>query len=233
VTAALYALTLRTQARRGRVLMLVALGLVAVVVAAAIRAGSDAYLEDVTRFLAGFGFALFAPVATLAIASAVYGDMVDDQTLVYIWLRPVQRWVLVAGPYAATLTVALPVVLIPMTAAAVVGGDSDLVAGTILASTVAVVAYSGLFLALGLRVRRALIWGLLYILIWEGAVASIGGFAARLAIRSYTETIMADFTGVDLGLAADSLAVAVIVPLVAAAVFAAYTTRRLGRMDVD
>ena len=37
--------------------------------------------------MSGFGLALVLPVATLVFASASFGDLVDDQTLVYLWLR--------------------------------------------------------------------------------------------------------------------------------------------------
>jgi ABC-2 type transport system permease protein len=233
VTAALFSLTLRTHGRRGRVLALLLAGLVAVVLVAAVRGGSSDVLEDSTLLIARYGFTLVVPVACLVIASAVFGDMIEDRTLVYVWLRPVPRWELVAGPYAATITIALPIVVLPLVFAAALSGEPDLVAGTLVAATVAVVAYSALFLALGLRTKRALLWGLAYIFIWEGVVASIGGLSAQLAIRSYANSILAEFTGVDIDLADDSLGVAIVVPLLAAALFTTYTTFRLRRMDVD
>lgn len=233
MTAALYALTLRTHGRRGRLLALFLAGLLAVVVVAAFRGGSANVVDDSTGFIAAYGFALFVPVSCLAIGSAVFGDLTDDSTLVYIWLRPVPRWILVAGPYAATLTITVPVVTVPLIAAAAVSGDADLVSATLLASVVAAVAYSALFLALGLRTKRALLWGIGYILVWEGFVASIGGLASQLAIRSYPESIIADITGRDSSIGDDPLVPAVVIPLVAAFALSAYTTWRLRRTDVD
>ena len=78
---------------------------------------------------------------------------------------------------------------------------------------VAVVAYCGLFTWLGLRVRRALPWGLAYILIWEGFVAAAGAGASRVALRAYTRSMLSEITGQDLRLADMAMPVAVLVPL--------------------
>jgi ABC-2 type transport system permease protein len=86
--------------------------------------------------------------------------------------------------------------------------------------------------ALGLRVRRALVWGLLYILIWEGFVALAGAGAARLAVRSYTRSVLADVTGVELRLATVGPTTAVVVPVLVAVAGLALTTWRLRTMDV-
>ncbi len=80
--------------------------------------------------------------------------------------------------------------------------------------------------------RRALVWGLAYILLWEGFVASAGRSAARLAVRAYTRSVLHDATGVDLKLATVSSAYAVIVPIVIGAVATAVTVRRLRRTEV-
>ena len=46
-----------------------------------------------------------------------------------------------------------------------------------------------MFVALGLKLPRALAWGLAYILIWEGAVANAGAGLAKLALRLSTRSI--------------------------------------------
>ena len=80
------------------------------------------------------------------------------------------------------------------------------------------IAYSALFVLFGLLVRNSIVWGLAYILVWEGVVAAFGNFAAKLAVRGYTRSIITARTGVDLDLGDLSLAVSIAVPLLAAAV---------------
>jgi ABC-2 type transport system permease protein len=232
--ATIYRVTLRTQATKGRLAALALLGLVGVVVGLAVGL-SDVRepLRAATNMINAFGLSLYAPVVTLVFASASLGDPAEDGTLVYFWLRPVPRWQIVAGTYLATLTVALPLVLVSLGLSAVLSGAGHgLVRGTLVSATLAVVAYGGIFTWLGLRVRRALVWGLAYILLWEGFVASAGKSASRLAVRAYTRSVLSKATGVDLKLANVSPFFAVVVPIAIGIVWAALTVRRLRRAEV-
>ena len=229
-----YRIILRTQVSLGRIAFLALLASVGLVVGLAIGVG-DVFdrLDAGTNLINAFGLSLYAPVATLVLASAALSDPVDDGTMVYLWLRPMGRWKIGLGALLATWTVTLPLVLVPMVGMAVLsGGGPSLVRGTLLAGSLAVIAYGALFVLLGLWVRRALIWGLAYILLWEGFVAIAGDNAQRLAIRSYTRSLLSDATGVDLFLADISVSASVIVPLVVAALAFALTAWRLRKMEV-
>jgi ABC-2 type transport system permease protein len=229
-----YRLMVRLQVTRARLLSLVALGLLGVVVGAAIGAADFVdHTASGTRFIDVFGLSLLAPVTTLVFASAAFGDPTDDNTLVYLWLRPVARWKTVLAAYAASVTVAWPLVVGSLVLAAVATrGGGDLVVGVLIASTVSVLAYAAVFVALGLRVRRALVWGLLYIFIWEGFVATANLSAARLALRSYGRSLLSEATDVSLRLAEFTTAASVIVPLVVGIVGLAYAGRRFARQDI-
>lgn len=229
-----YRLVLRSIATPGRVVALGVLGLVGVVVAAAIGAADVGdRLATGTRFVNAFGLSLYAPVVTLVFASASLGEPTDDGSLVYLWLRPVRRSVITLGAFLASLTVAAPLVLTTVVAAAALtGGGGRLVGGALVATVAGVLAYGALFVLLGLRTRRALVWGLAYILLWEGFVASAGRNAARLAVRAYTRSLLREATGVRLRLSDVSLAAAVVVPAAVTVVALVLATRRLRRMEV-
>jgi ABC-2 type transport system permease protein len=153
--------------------------------------------------------------------------------MVYLWMRPVRRLHLALAAASATLTVVLPLVVIPLTAAAIVSdAGNDIVTGTILASVVGVVAYTALFVTLGVRVKRPLLWGLLYILVWENFIARLGKSASRLAISTYTRSILSSVTGFHLRLADMPAAACVLVPLIVSVAALAYAGRRLTVQDV-
>ncbi|HEX9259854.1 MAG TPA: hypothetical protein VF855_09995, partial [Acidimicrobiales bacterium] len=148
-------------------------------------------------------------------------------------LRPVPRWRIVAGAVLATLTIAAPLVLgVSLLSAALTGGGSSLMWGTLVSTLVAVVGYSGVFTLLGLLVKRALVWGLAYILLWEGFVSAAGAGAARLALRAYTRSLLSDATGIPLRLADFPSASSVAVPVGVAAAALALTVARLRRTEV-
>jgi ABC-2 type transport system permease protein len=143
----------------------------------------------------------------------------------------------VAAAAASSFTVTWPIVVVPLAiSAALTGGGSSLVVGTVAAATVSMTGYIGLFVALGLRVKRALVWGLLYIFIWEGFVATANTTAARLAIRSYGRSTLSGITGVTLSpsnvVSNISTPWRWIVPAIVGLVALAYASRRLARQDV-
>lgn len=231
---ALYRLLLSTQATKGRIIALLALGAMGVLLGLSLRWNSAADpLDDGTFLMATYGLALFVPVTTLVFASSVLGDPSEDGTLVYLWLKPVPRWKIAAAALAATLTVTLPVVVVPMVlTAAVTGAGSDLVLGTLAACTLSTVAYAGIFTWLGLRVKRSLVWGLAYILIWEGFVARAGANAARLSIRANARSLLSHIAHGPERLIDVSPTTAFVVPAIAFVVAVWLTVRLLTRQDV-
>ncbi len=232
---ALYSLLLRSQLTKGRVFSLLVLAGMAILIAAAIassrRGGSP---QRAARVVSDFGLLLYLPVGTLVFASSTFSDLNDDGTLVYLWQRPVARWKLAVAAYAAAVTNTLPIIVAPLVAAAAIaGGRSGLIAATAVAVTLGVLAYGAIFTALGLRLKRALVWGLLYIFIWEGFVAFGSETAARFAVRAYTQSVLtSNVEGIRLTLGIIDPPWTWLIPIVAAVGAVAYTTRRLGRQEV-
>ncbi len=231
---ALYRMFLSAQVTKGRLAALGALGILAVLLGLAVGAAAGANpVHDGVALVSAYGLSLFVPVTTLVFASATLGEPNEDGTLVYLWLRPLARWKLVAAALAASLTVTVPIVVVPMAlAAAATGAGARLVLATIASCALAVLAYACVFTWLGLRVKRALVWGLGYILVWEGFVARVGGTASLLAVRTHARSLLARLAGGASELVEVALLTSVVLPLVAAAVAVVLATRRLERQDV-
>lgn len=230
---AVYRLMLRTIATRSRLMGIGVLAGISLLTALLVNNSSP---KDPSMAALGFingNLSTLLPVAVLVFGSAAIGDLVDDGSLVYLWLRPVRPVVHVAAALAATLTVALPLVGLPVVlATAMIDSDPDVISAAVVGALVALVAYSALFVLAGIRLRRPLPWGLVYILIWEGFVASAGETAGRLAIRGYVRSILSEMTNVELKLATVNLASGIIVPLVVALAAIVYGARRLARSDI-
>ncbi len=229
---AVYSVLLRSQIKTGRLLGLGALAIVALLLGAVAGTGDDP-LGDGNDVIGNFGLAVVVPVGALLIAASTLGDLVEDRTLLYFTMRPMPRWIIAAAAWLAALTLTIPAVAVPLVFSALLTGQGSLVAGAALSSLVGLAAYCGLFLWLGLVVSRALIWGLVYVLIWEGFVASAGAGLARLAIRSYTRSLLTWQTEVDLTLAERSPFWSVVIPLGVGVAAVALTARSLNRRDVD
>lgn len=231
---ALYRLFLSMQVTRARLLGLLSLGALAVVLGYAIGASASAEpVEDGTVLVANYGLTLFVPVTSLVFASSVLGDPNEDGTLVYLWLRPIPRWHLAIAALAATLTVTLPVVVVPMVlAAALTGAGQELVVATIVSCTLAVIGYTGVFTWVGLRVKRALVWGLAYLLIWEGFVARAGDNPSRLAIQAHARSVLTHMANGPERLISVAQVTGTVTPVAVAVVATLLTIRRLRRQDV-
>jgi ABC-2 type transport system permease protein len=131
-------------------------------------------------------------------------------------------------------TLAAPITLVPIVLAAVLtGAGNGIVVGTILANVVGLVVYTSLFTLFGVWLKRFIVWGLAYILIFEGFIAQAGPGVARFAMRAYTRSILVDRTGADLDLADFSLIAGVVVPLVVSVAALAVAAWRLANQDID
>jgi ABC-2 type transport system permease protein len=231
----LYRILLRTSVTRGRLLAFLAGGALIDLIGYALRVSDYANREtDVYILVDGAALALYVPVVALVFSTSSLGDLAQDGTLVYIWLRPVARWKVVLVALAATLTVVLPLTLVPAGLAVALAGASSQALWAVTASTgLAACAYTAIFTAFGLRVRHALIFGLGYVLIWEAGVASIGKGPASLSIRHYAESLLAHIGNQTVPQAIEADLWPSVIVLVAVTVAgAALTTILLTRQDV-
>jgi ABC-2 type transport system permease protein len=218
----------------GRIIALLSLSLTVIVAGFAIGTSDTSDITDGASMIANLGFAVIIPVVCLVFAGGALGDLREDKTLVYLWLRPMDRWPIVVGAALAALTLAAPITFPPVVVAAAltrVGGG--LVGATVIATLVALVAYTSIFTLLGVALKRHIVWGLAYILIWEGFIALGGRGVAQFAIRKYTRSILADQTGASLRTADFSTITGIIVPLVVSAAVLVLASFRLARQDID
>jgi ABC-2 type transport system permease protein len=231
----LYRILLRISVTRGRVLAFLAGGALLDLVAYSIRVSDYANREtDIYALLDLAALALYVPVVALVFSTSSLGDLAQDGTLVYVWLRPVARWKVVLVALAATLTVVLPLTLGPVWLAVWLAGASWQAFWAITVATLlAAGAYTAVFTAFGLRVRHALIFGLGYVLIWEAGIASIGKGPASASIRHYAESLLAHLGNQTVqGAIEADLWPSVIVLVAVMLAGAALTTILLTRQDV-
>jgi ABC-2 type transport system permease protein len=228
---ALYQLLLRTQITVPRLLGIAALGALSVVLGLFARLDDNSPQATVDA-VASYGLGLLVPLATLWLGTSAVGDLVEDRLLVYLWLKPVPRWQLPAAAVLATVSVVVPLSVLPLTASALVGA-ADVAWATLLAASLAALAYAGLFVAAGLWFRRAIWWGLAFVVIWENLAAYSAEGTGRFTVLGWASSTLGLAPGVDVELQAGSAAAAfVILPAVALAGWLA-ATWRYRRADID
>ncbi len=229
---ALYRLLLRTQITVPRLLGIAGLGLLALLLG--VFARQDANPDQAAADLvSSYGLGILVPFATLWLGTSVVGDLVEDRLLVYLWLKPVPRWQLPAAAVLATATIVLPLTMLPLVVSALIAGAGDVAWATALAASLAALAYAGLFVAAGLWFRRAVWWGLAFILIWENVAAYSAEGLGRFTVIGWASAVLGLAPDVDLQLEAGSAAGAfVVLPAIAIAGWLV-ATWRYRRMDID
>ena len=199
--------------------------------------GAADLLRDGAGYADGFGLIIIVPIVSLVFGSSVLGETREDGTLVYLWLRPMGRAPVVAGAAAAAATAALPLTVIPTAAggwlaADRVAGSADLALAAAAAAALGTAAYSALFVLLGLLVKKPIIWGIGYVLLWEGLAVGLGEFAARLSLRGYTRSVLSQVGGIDYGFDAHTTTTALVVLAAVSVVGLALAAIRLNRLEV-
>lgn len=230
----LYLLLLRTLVTRARLAIFLAAGGLLDLIAHVIRVQDYAHREaDLAGVVTSALVPLLVPITALVFATSCLGDLAGDGTLVYVWLRPAARWKVILAALAATLTVALPLAIAPAALAIALGaGSSRMLGAVVVVVTLATAAYSAVFLGLGLRIRQALIVGLLYVLLWEAFIAGLGKGVGTFSIRQYSLILFSRMAGQPV--AAGTLELNVVLAVLAGVIVGgiAFSTLLLTRQDV-
>ncbi|MEX0643217.1 MAG: ABC transporter permease subunit [Pirellulales bacterium] len=142
------------------------------------------------------------PLVALLYGSGIIQDEQEDQTITYLLIRPLPKWLIYWTKMAATwtTTVLLVVLLTALTDAAIYAASGAdlrtallhcLQAAAIL--SLAAIAYCSLFGAISLLTKRTLIVGILYVALVEGLLASFP-LSLRWATVIYYTRLMAYHT---------------------------------------
>jgi ABC-2 type transport system permease protein len=184
--------TFRQLLGRRRTLLLILLAALPVLLALAFRVAGQTDIERFSRRVFDtITITILLPLVGILFGSGAFGAEIDDGTIVYLLAKPIPRWVVVAAKAMSAMAVA---VLLTGASAALAGlidlvpaGNDGVLAteAQVLAMVVGSVCYVALFLALSLFTRRALVIGIGYMLVWEGALSFMLPGIANLSIRQY------------------------------------------------
>jgi ABC-2 type transport system permease protein len=178
------------------------------------------------------------PVASLTFSTAALGRELRDGTATNLLLKPIARPAVLAAKYLAaalaTLAVLVPAEVASHLLAARGLGSRQLLAATLLATLVGTLAYCAVGVLLSLLSSRALLIGLAYALLWEGAVVGAAPSASSFSIRGYAQGVLAAVlsgAGLDAPARLGPVSASVLAAVVTLGTLA-LAARRLERMDI-
>jgi ABC-2 type transport system permease protein len=237
VTAVL-ALTSRQLAGSRRLWLVLALVALPVLAAVLYRVADsetppNEFADQITANLIASGI---LPLVSLLFGTSAFGNELGDRTLVYLVLKPVARWRIALPKFAASVLVGgVPVAAGGALAVAIIEtGDLGGAAATGVGLLIGSAAYAAVFTWAGLALRHALIFGLVYVVIWEAVLAAYLDGIRYLSIRQFTLAIIGWLDSeqlatrdLSLGGAGGAIGAAVVI-----GVFCVLTARKLARIDV-
>lgn len=233
----LVSVSLRGLLNRRRTLLLAVFGALVVLVAVLFRIAdqpADEALAFTGQLLGNFGLAVLLPVVAVIVGTAAIGSELDDGTIIYLLAKPIPR-ALVAAVKAFVAWVVVVILVCPAILIAGIvatGGDADLGAAYAAAAAFGALEYTAVFLALSLLTSRALVAGLAYVVIWEGAVAGLFEGTRIMSIRQHALAIADAIGGEGAIAAALDLGSALVVGGIVAAAAVFLAIRRLERVEL-
>jgi ABC-2 type transport system permease protein len=228
-------LTMRTLLGRRRGVLFVVLPALLIILAGTIRWAAGVDTDIAVGFLGGFAVGTVLPLLALLAGTGVIGPEVDDGSIVYLLAKPIPRWHIVVSKLLvaiATVVVfgALPVWVCGLILTGQVGGLSvGFGVGAILAGT----AYCAVFLLLAVVTRHAVVFGLVYALIWESLIGGFVPGVKTLSIQQWALAITREM--VDVAIPGATVRLAVAVPALVLTVVLAtwYASRRLRSLSLS
>lgn len=189
----IFGLTLRQLVFRKSTLLLVLLAAAPVLIAVIYEIGNNRETgpeEFAVKVLAVWLVTTTVlPLTSVLFGTSVLGDELEDGTIIYLLTKPVQRWLILLPKIAAAwlLTTVLVVASLVISVLIVMGGDGgSIMLGFGVAAAIGALAYAVVFTLLSIVTSRALIAGLIFVFIWEGAVTGIFEGVRYFSIRHYT-----------------------------------------------
>ena len=199
--------------------------------------GPDADQEFIDGLLDGLLVGVIMPLVTIALATAAFGNEIEDKTLSYVFLKPVARWRIAVPKFFASVSIAAPLAVISGALATYIGMDGDARAtmAVAVALLAGVITYASVFTWAGLITTRALPFAIVYVFLWEGLLSTFVGGVRYLSVRGYTLAIMNGLDDSGFEVLSDRVIefqAAVVGAILVTAVFLWLTVYRLRNMDV-
>jgi ABC-2 type transport system permease protein len=182
------AITLRATMGRKRAFIFAISPLVLVLVTAALKLSHPERASWPADILGVFGLTVVLPLTALIIGTSVLGAEIDDGSIVHLLATPVSRAVVIGAKYAVAVVLTMIFAAVPELVAGLIatGGATKLALGAFVGALAGSVMYNAIFVMLSAVTTRAIAWGLLYVLIWEGVLGNLVAGARLLSVGQYS-----------------------------------------------
>ncbi|MFE3497193.1 ABC transporter permease subunit [Streptomyces sp. NPDC059175] len=181
-------LTYRALLGRRRAAVLFVLPGLLLLIAAAVRGFNGVDDQVAADVLGGFAIATMVPLIGVIAGTGAIGPEIDDGSIVYLLAKPVKRPTIIVTKLVVAIAVTMAFSAVPTFIAGYIlnGNGQQLAVAYTVAALVASIAYSALFLLLGTVSRHAVVFGLVYALVWETLFGSLVPGARTLSVQQWS-----------------------------------------------
>ncbi|WP_028814699.1 ABC transporter permease [Streptomyces flavidovirens] len=171
--------------RRAAILFVLPALLIAISVSVRLLAGADDQIAS--DVLGGFAIATMIPLIGVIAGTGAIGPEIDDGSIVYLLAKPVKRSTIIFTKLIVAIAVTMAFSAIPTFVAGLIlnGNGGQIAIAYTVAALVASIAYSAIFLLLGTVSRHAVVFGLVYALVWETLFGSLVPGARTLSVQQW------------------------------------------------
>ena len=134
------------------------------------------------------------PLAAVVLGTAAFGGEIDDGTIVYLLVKDLPRWQVVLSKYlvavASTAVMMAVAITLPWLALGAPGDAAPLVEAYAAGVALGAALYCAIFLTMGLMSKRALVFGLLYVVVVEIALSPNVQGLKSFSVREFVMTVV-------------------------------------------
>ena len=194
-------LTVRDLFGRRRLILFVVLPLVLLGLAVTSRAVRGAGGLEASDILQQVGFGALLPLLALIAATGTLAPQIDDGSVVYLLAKPLSRHAIIRSQALVAYLTVVAFAVLPMIVAGVIdeGSLGEVTRSLAVGALASGAAYVAVFTLLSVVSRNAVLFGLLYALIWEGVVGGYVPGAQSLSILQWGLSISERMLGAPAG----------------------------------
>lgn len=172
------------------------------------------------------------PILAVIFAAMALREEIQNDTVAYLWVKPIPRFSILISKFVTAFCLVLIFSSISLAGSVyLLSSDTSMLTHLLLTNVLGVLAYSALFMGASMFIGRTILVGIVYILIWEGALSRISTLTSNLSIRYYVENFASAGTELSIFQSNISLESSLIVLLAITAAMLALAVWRFSSME--
>jgi ABC-type transport system involved in multi-copper enzyme maturation permease subunit len=193
--------------------------------------------EKALSLIMPFFLQFLSVLVALFYATALFADEIDNRTIIHLFTRPIRRYSIVVGKFAAYMLEVFIVLVPPMVLTFLIIATDDVTSSDFAARlglfgkglgviTLALIVYGAVFTFFGARLKRPVLFGLIFAFGWEKMVLAVPGVIGKFSVIHYLVSVLppttrsiGEFHMMIKGISFSSPALSIVILLVITSIF--------------